>query len=165
MTEVPWPHPIKRTLCGTSTKGASMATPDEIERRIAENDADRTARRSAAAKQVGELAQRRADLAEQLDDIERELGDVLAAASDVLDITELARFTDVPATDLTRWLEARKTTRTKRKKTTADAPAKSDTSRGSSTARTPRAGQTSARPEPATPRADTGDTPTHAAAS
>jgi hypothetical protein len=142
-----------------------MATPDEIERRIAEIDADRTARRSAAAKQVGELAQRRAALAEQLDDLERELGDVLAAASDVLDITELARFTDVPAADLTRWLEARKTTRTKRKKTIPGAPTKSDASRGPSTARTPRAGQASTQPEPAAPRADTGDTPARAAAS
>ena len=142
-----------------------MATPDEIERRIAEIDADRTARRSAAAKQIGELAQRRAALAEQLDDLERELGDVLAAASDVLDITELARFTDVPAADLTRWLEARKTTRTKRKKTTAAAPATSDTSRGPSTARTPRAGQAATRPEPAAPRADTEDTSARVAAS
>jgi hypothetical protein len=142
-----------------------MATPEEIERRIAENDADRTARRSAAATQIGELAQRRAVLAEQLDDIERELGDVLTAASDVLDITELARFTDVPAADLTRWLEARKTTRTKRKKTTAGAPATSDTSRGPSTARTPRATQAATPPEPAVPRADSADTPARVAVS
>jgi hypothetical protein len=146
-----------------------MATSDEIERRIAEIDADRTARRSAAAKQVGELAQRRADLAEQLDEIERELGDVLVVASDVLDITELSRFTDVPVADLTRWLEARKTTRAKRKKTTAGPATKSDTGRGPSTARTPRAGQAATgpdtRPEPATPRADAGETPARAAAS
>lgn len=142
-----------------------MATLDEIARRVAEHDADRTARRSAAAKQIGELAARRAVLAEQLDDIERELGEVLVAAHDVLDITELARFTDLPVADLTRWLEARQTTRAKRKKATAGAPATSDTRRGPSTARTPSAGQASARPEPAAPSDHTGNTPARIAVS
>jgi hypothetical protein len=131
-----------------------MATPEEIKRRVTESDADRTARRSAAATQIGELAQRRAALAEQLDDLERKLGEVLAAARDVLDITELARFTDISAADLTRWLEAQRTSRTKRRKATAGAPAKSAANRGQSTARAPRAGQPTPRPEPALPRAD-----------
>jgi hypothetical protein len=131
-----------------------MATPEEIKRRVTESDADRTARRSAAATQIGELAQRRAALAEQLDDLERELGDVLVAARDVLDITELAQFTDISAADLARWLEARRTSRTKRRKATAGAPAKSVTNRGQSTVRAPRGGQPTPRPEPASPRAD-----------
>jgi len=138
-----------------------MPTPEEIERRVAENDAPRSARRSAAAKQIGELAQRRAVIAEQLADIERELGDVLAAASDVIDVTELARFTDVPAADLTRWLDGRKPTRTKRRKPAAGAP--SPTSRGPSAATTPANGQAATLPEPAVPRADV-DEPTRVTA-
>jgi hypothetical protein len=98
-----------------------MTTDEEIERRVEETDTPRTEKRSTAAKQVAELAERRSAIAEQLDDIERELGDILVAAQEVMDIKELARFTDVPATDLTRWLTSRKTTRTKSKKTTASA--------------------------------------------
>jgi hypothetical protein len=73
-----------------------MATTDEIRHRVERADADRSAKRSAAAQQVGELAQRRAAIAEQLGDIERELGDVLAAARDVIDVDELLPTT--PAT-------------------------------------------------------------------
>ncbi|MTD57132.1 hypothetical protein [Amycolatopsis pithecellobii] len=93
-----------------------MATTREIERRIAEADAARSAQRSAAAQRIGELAQRRAAVAEQLRDIERELGEALAEASDVIGIDELARFTDVPAADLTQWLGSRKSSRPTRKK-------------------------------------------------
>lgn len=137
-----------------------MATTEEIQRRVEQADTARSAKRAAAAQQVGELAQRRTAIAEQLGDIERQLGDVLAAASDVMDIDELARFTDLPAPDLTRWLTARKPTRTKRKRPAAGAPgAQSDTSRGPSAARTPTAGQASPQSEPAVPRIGGADAP------
>jgi len=128
-----------------------MTTTDEIQRRVQQADTARSAKRSAAAQQVGELARRRSTIAEQLDEVERELGDVLAAATDVIDIGELARFTDVPAADLTRWLTARKTTRTKRPRPAGAAD--TGTNRDPSAARTPTAGRASARPEADMPRA------------
>jgi hypothetical protein len=132
-----------------------MATTEEIQRRVEQADTARSAQRSTAAAQVGELAARRAAIAGQLADIERELGDVLAAAQDVIDVDELARFTDVSAADLTRWLTARTTTRTKRKRPTGGGfAAKSEPSRRPVAARTPAGGQTSTRSEPATARAD-----------
>jgi hypothetical protein len=129
-----------------------MATPEEIERRIEQTDAPRTTRRSAAAKRVSELAQHRAAIAEQLTDIERQLGDVLADARDVIDMEELAQFTDVPVADLTRWLEVRTLTRTRRKKSTGTSGTKSNTSRGTTAApvRTPTARQASTPSGPAT---------------
>lgn len=111
-----------------------MATTEEIERRVQQADASRSAKRAAAARQVGELAERRAVLAEQLDDIERELGDALAAVHDVMDVDELSAFTDLPAADLTRWRDARvrrKTTRPTRKR-----PAKADDTSSTRSART-----------------------------
>lgn len=142
-----------------------MATTEEIERRVEEADAARSARRSATAKQVGELAQRRAAIAEQLRNIEQELGDVLAESSDVIEIDELARFTEVPAADLTRWLNDRKTTRTKRKKPAGGASGtKSATSRGPSTAGAPTAGQASTPQEPPMPRDSTANAPTRVTA-
>jgi hypothetical protein len=120
-----------------------MATPEEIERRVEQLDIPRSAKRAAAAKKVNELAQRRTDLAEQLGEIERQLGQILAEASDVMDIDELARFTDIPVPDLTGWLTARKPVRTKRNKPVDGA--RSGTSRGSAAVRTPTNGQ------PATP--------------
>jgi transposase len=130
-----------------------MATTEEIRRRVEEADTARSTRRSAAAQRIGELAARRADVAEQLDDIERQLGDELAAAQDVVDIDELAQFTDVSAADLTRWLAARKPTRTKRPRPAAGRPgAQSDPSRASGS-RTAVAGQASTKPERAVPRA------------
>jgi hypothetical protein len=130
----------------------SMATIDEIQRRVEQADIARSAKRSAAAQQVGELAQCRAAVAEQLEDIERQLGEVLAAASDVIEIDELARFTDVAAADLTRWLTARKPPRTKRKKPATGTPGPdSDKNRGQPAARTVQAPTTA---EPAVPRAD-----------
>jgi hypothetical protein len=144
-----------------------MATPEEIERRIEEKDAPRTARRSAVAKQVSELAQRRAAIVEQLGDIERELGDVLVDVQDVIEVDELARFTDVPAADLTQWLTARtakKTVRAKHKRPSTNSSAHSDKSGGRSAARTPTASKSSTPPQPAVPRADTVDTPSRVAA-
>ncbi|GGS59689.1 hypothetical protein [Actinokineospora fastidiosa] len=93
-----------------------MATPEEIRRRVELADTNRSARRAAAAQQVGELAQRRAAIVGQLEDIERELGDVLAEAQDVIGVEELAEFTDLKASDLTGWLAGCKATRGKRKK-------------------------------------------------
>ncbi len=134
-----------------------MATTEEIQRRVEQADSARSVRRSAAAQQVGELAQRRAALVEQLDNIERELGDVLVAAQEVIDVIELSQFTDVPADDLTRLLERRKATATKRKKSSAGVP--SHTSRKPSGARALSAGQASTPPETPTPRNGTADTP------
>lgn len=114
-----------------------MATPDEIERRVEEADTARSAQRSVAARQVGELAQRRAAIAEQLEDVERELGDALAATDDVIGVDELARFTDIPAADLTRWLSVRKTPRAKRKKAAAGTPSTTNAGRPASARPTP----------------------------
>jgi hypothetical protein len=93
-----------------------MATSAEIRRRVEEADIARSATRSAAAQHIGELAGRHATIADELADIERQLGDALAQAQNVIDIPELARFTEVNAADLTRWLTNRKPTRATRKK-------------------------------------------------
>lgn len=143
-----------------------MATTEEIERRVEEADAARSVKRAAAAKRVGELAQLRAEVAEKLSDIERELGDVLAESSDVIGVDELAKFTDIPAADLTQWLNGRKATRPKRKRSTAStSTAKSDVSQAPATAKTPPASQTSASPELAGPRDGAADTSTRIPAS
>jgi hypothetical protein len=136
-----------------------MATAEEIEHRVEQADTARSAKRAAAAQQVGALAQRRADIAEQLADIEGQLGDVLAAAVEVMSIDELATFTDVPAADLTRWHTTRKPNRTKRKRPAAGAAG--DTNRPSR-ARTPTARPTAALPAPA--RTDDADAPARVAA-
>lgn len=99
-----------------------VATEEEITRSIAEDDAERTTRRAAAATRVGELARQRVALVDQLNDLERELGDVLAEASDVIEIDELARYTKVKAAALARWLNERKPTRTKRKRSPVARP-------------------------------------------
>lgn len=101
-----------------------MPTAEEIERRVEVADTARSERRSAAARRIGKLADRHAELAEQLGDIERELGDVLAESGDVIEIDELAAFTDIPATELTRWLNNTKPARTKRKKPAGTNPTK-----------------------------------------
>ena len=95
---------------------AAVLTPDEIERRVAENDTARSARRVAAARQVGELAKQHTVIATQLADIERRLGAILAEADEVVTIDELATFTDVPTATLTEWRAAHKPHRAKRKK-------------------------------------------------
>ncbi len=92
-----------------------MTMSDEIRRRVEEADIARSATRSAAAQRIGELAGRHATIADQLADVERQLGDALAEAQAVIDIPELARFTEVSPVDLTRWLTNRKPTRAKRK--------------------------------------------------
>jgi hypothetical protein len=144
-----------------------IATAEEIDRRVEVADRARGLKRSAAAKQVGELAQRRTMLAVQLDDVERQLGEVLADASDVLDIDELARFTNIPASDLMAWLTARKPARGTKKKPAASAA--SNTTRGSSAARTPANGHLSVpptpTPTPAAPRTDAEDAPGRVTAS
>lgn len=130
-----------------------MPTTDEIARRVDEADTARSAKRAAAARQIGDLAHQRAIIAEQLADIERQLGEVIAAARKVIDVDELAHFTDVPAGDLTRWLTARKTTRAKRR-TRSGAPG--GERRDASPSRTT-AAQSSSRTGPAAPRAGTVD--------
>jgi hypothetical protein len=98
-----------------------MATLEEIDHRVHKVDTSRTARRAAAARQVSQLAQRRAAIAEQLEAVEHELGDVLAAARDVIGVEELAEFTDLKAADLTQWLTGRRSLRGRRKKPTGGA--------------------------------------------
>lgn len=101
-----------------------MATPEEIRRRIEEADTARSARRAAAAQHVGELAQRRAAIVNQLAEVERALGDILVEAQDVIDVDELAGFTDLKASELAEWLAGRKTSRGgKRRRTTTASPA------------------------------------------
>lgn len=129
-----------------------MATTEEIARRVEQADTARSARRAAAAQRVGELAQRRAAVAEQLDQVERALGDELAAVQDVMDVDELAVFTDVPAADLTRWLTARTTrkpVRAKRKRGVNPAGDDRVTTSRRSTANTPSATRDPAASEPA----------------
>ncbi|MFS8104664.1 hypothetical protein LFM09_46935 [Lentzea alba] len=99
-----------------------MATPEEIRQRVEEADTARSARRAAAAQQVGELAQRRAAIVAQLAEVERELGEVVADAQDVIDVDELAAFTDLKPSDLTGWLAGHKPSRGKRRKAAAGAP-------------------------------------------
>ncbi|NIH83745.1 hypothetical protein [Amycolatopsis granulosa] len=93
-----------------------MPTDEEVQHRIEDVDAPRTSRRKAAAQQVNQLAQRRAAIVAQLEDIEGQLGEIVADAEDVISIEELARFTDLKASDLTEWVTGRKTSRAKRKK-------------------------------------------------
>ncbi|WNV90211.1 hypothetical protein [Umezawaea sp. Da 62-37] len=108
-----------------------MATPEEIRQRVQETDTARSARRATAAQQVGELAGRRAEIVAQLAEVERELGDVVADAQDVIDVDELAVFTDLAPSDLTGWLAGRKPVRGKRKKPTATSGAEGDVRRTS----------------------------------
>ncbi|MFD4248288.1 hypothetical protein ACFWQL_00940 [Amycolatopsis thermoflava] len=99
-----------------------MPTDDEVEHRIEDVDAPRTARRKAAAQQVNQLAQRRATIVAQLEDVEGQLGQIIADAEDVITVDELARFTDLKAADLNQWATGRKATRARRKKPTAGKP-------------------------------------------
>jgi hypothetical protein len=109
-------------------RAITMTRNDEIRRRVEEADIARSATRSAAAQHIGELARRHATIADQLADIERQLGDALAEAQAVIDIPELARFTEVSPADLTRWLTNRKPTRAKRKKPAQQSKARESTS-------------------------------------
>lgn len=103
-----------------------MATPEEIRQRVEEADTARSARRAAAAQQVGELAGRRAAIVAQLTEVERELGEVVADAQDVIDVNELAAFTDLKPSDLTGWLAGRKPGRGKRRKPATTTGTQSD---------------------------------------
>lgn len=139
-----------------------IATAEEIDRRVEAADTARRLKRSAAAQQVGELAKTRTELAAQLDEVDRQLGEVLADASDVLDIDELARFTNIPAADLTGWLTTRKPNRTNKKK--KPAVTTSSTTARPSAVKAPASGLASVPREPAVPRTDTADTPERVAA-
>jgi hypothetical protein len=125
-----------------------MASLDEIARRVQDTDTPRTARRSAAARQVGELAARRAGVVAALDEIEHQLGDVLIDTEDVIGDDELARFTDIKKADLARWRAvaraARKAPGRKRTKRPADAKPNA----GTSTTDKPPDTAPSARPAP-----------------
>ncbi|GAB3454449.1 hypothetical protein [Actinophytocola sediminis] len=107
-----------------------MATSEEIRQRVEEADTTRSARRAAAAQRVGELARRRAVIVDQLAAVERELGDILVDAQDVIDVDELAGFTDLKPSDLSGWLAGRKATRGgRRRKTTTASAEQGDTRR------------------------------------
>lgn len=93
-----------------------MVTDEDIDRRISDKDAPRSARRAAAAKRIANLAQLHAQLTAQINDIEREIGAALADSQDVIDVNELHEFTDIPTADLTRWSTARTTARNARPK-------------------------------------------------
>ncbi|MCG3755822.1 hypothetical protein [Amycolatopsis sp. Poz14] len=118
-----------------------MATSEEIELRVESEDSARSAKRSAAAKRIGELAERRSAIVSELNDVERELGEVLVDSSAVIEIGELARFTDVAAADLTRWLENQlknqKGERAKRKKPTRGSGPNNASRQKPATVRTP----------------------------
>lgn len=129
-----------------------MATTEEIRRRVEQADIERSARRSAAAQQVGELARRRAAVAAQLTDVERELGDVLAAAQDVIDLDELARFTDLKTVDLTQWLTTRTPRRGRPRKQTSNGTSNGHAVRGRPASQRTRATrQEAAPPNPSGP--------------
>ncbi|SEP53800.1 hypothetical protein [Amycolatopsis saalfeldensis] len=122
-----------------------MTTSDEIGRRVTANDVPLTEQRTLAAQRIGDLAQQHAAVAHQLAALERELGEVLAESTGIIRIDELADFTDIPAADLTRWLDALKPAAAKRKKATGNAPAtkRAVVERKPSAAATPTAGKES----------------------
>ncbi|UJW32621.1 hypothetical protein L3Q67_02185 [Saccharothrix sp. AJ9571] len=93
-----------------------VSSTEEIARRVDEADTTRQARRAEAATTVGDLARRHTALAAQLAELERQLGETVAAAGDVIDVDELARFTDVPASALTRWRDGAKPARGNRRR-------------------------------------------------
>ncbi|MFT7837735.1 hypothetical protein Q5530_16495 [Saccharothrix sp. BKS2] len=141
-----------------------MATPEEIRRRVETADTARSTRRAAAAQRVGELARRRAAVVDQLEQVERELGDVLADAQDVIDLDELAEFTDLKVADLTGWLAGRKPTRGRRRKfSTAAAGTPHEPTPGPATSRTPATGRTPTPREPAPAAAEVSDPPARVA--
>ncbi|WP_431909867.1 hypothetical protein [Amycolatopsis thermoflava] len=98
-----------------------VTSEEEITRRLTEKDTARSARRAEAATMVGELARRHAALAAQLAELERELGEALTAAGDVIDVSELAQVTDIPAADLTRWRDQSSSRGKRRRSTTTKA--------------------------------------------
>lgn len=142
-----------------------MTTLDDIDQRVQEIDAPRTEKRKAACKTIKERAGRRTALLEELAATEREIGDALATASDVMDVTEAARITEVPASDLNHCLAAHQTTRTKRKRsTTGGADPNNSTSRDKPTARTPRNHHAQTPAELSPPQTDSTTESVHVAA-
>ncbi|WP_309114713.1 hypothetical protein [Saccharothrix sp.] len=111
-----------------------MATPEEIRRRVETADTARSTRRADTAQKIAELAQQRAQIVQQLGEVDRALAAVLAEAQDVMDIDELAEFTDLKPADLNQWLGRRRSGRGKRTKTASE---RGDARRPSSGARSP----------------------------
>lgn len=99
-----------------SLKPVAVVPPDEIERRVAENDTARSTRRAAAARRIGELARGHAAIADQLAGIERQLGEVLADAVEVVSLEELSAFTGLPVAALSQWRTSHQPKRVKRRK-------------------------------------------------
>lgn len=99
-----------------------MATTDDIARRVEEADSARSARRTKGAQLVGGLTHERAAVVQRLADIDQQIGDAIVDYSDVINIDELATFTDTAAADLTQILNARKPSRGRRKRRTTVAP-------------------------------------------
>ncbi|GHH62460.1 hypothetical protein [Lentzea cavernae] len=97
-----------------------MATTDDIARRVEEADSARSARRTTAAQLVGELARERRAVVQRLADIDQQIGEAITSNTDVIDVEELAAFTDVPATDLAQILEARRPARGRRRRSAPD---------------------------------------------
>ncbi|WP_394617369.1 hypothetical protein JNUCC0626_48565 [Lentzea sp. JNUCC 0626] len=100
-----------------------MATSEEILSRVSEFDSERSDRRKAAAHQVGDLARRHADLVAESEAVQRELAEILAGCDDVISLTELAQFTDVPEGQLAHWRDGAKPGRGRKRRTGPRTPA------------------------------------------
>jgi hypothetical protein len=77
----------------------------ELERSIAEADAERTQQRVTAARNVKALAKQRDQLAEQLNDIDQQLHRAVTSAREVFDLKELALHTKRRLPELAEWAE------------------------------------------------------------
>lgn len=96
---------------------SDIPTAQEIRRRVEEADITRRQRRATVAQQVGELAAERAIHAGKLEELDRRLGEVIAGSSEVIDVHELSRFTNIAPADLRAWLVTSKPARTRKKAT------------------------------------------------
>lgn len=99
-----------------------MATTDDIARRVEEADSARSARRTKGAQLVGGLAHERTAVVQRLADIDQQIGDAIVDYSDVINVDELAEFTDTAPGELTQILNARKPNRGGRKRRTTLPP-------------------------------------------
>lgn len=126
-----------------------MPTSDEINRRVKEADTPRTEKRSQVCTRIAELAEQRATQAAQLAETEHQLGEILADAGEVITIDEVARITEVPATDLDQWLAGRKTVRGKRKQSTGGGRSRKHDQHQDTAATTPADVETPTPREPA----------------
>lgn len=99
-----------------------MATTDDIARRVEEADSARSARRTKGAQLVGGLTHERTAVVQRLADIDQQIGDAIVDYSDVINVDELATFTDTAPADLTQILDARKPNRGRRKRRTTVPP-------------------------------------------